>query len=92
MPIFFGAELIHELKGSFTLGKIQDRLDSLKCEYNNLCDNVEAMKAYTLQEFTWARLAVITRIFGLVIRGLKTDGLVAYACRHEFRLTFRLVI
>ena len=31
------------------------------------------------RRFRRARLAVITRIFGLVIRGQKTDGLVAYA-------------
>jgi len=34
---------------------------------------------YTHEDFVWARLVVITRIFGLVIEGNKTDGLVPYA-------------
>lgn len=34
---------------------------------------------FTHAEFVWARLVVITRIFGLIIRGIKTDGLVPYA-------------
>jgi len=34
---------------------------------------------YTYREFVWARLAVITRIFGLEINGLQTDGLVPMA-------------
>jgi len=43
---------------------------SLFCFYVFLC---------CVHRFRRARLAVITRIFGLVIRGQKTDGLVAYA-------------
>ena len=79
MPIFFDQKLLDMLKGSFTLGKIQDRAESLKAEYHTICAAVPALAAYTLDDFIWARLAVITRIFGLVIRGVKTDGLVAYA-------------
>jgi len=36
-------------------------------------------KQWSQKEFVWARLAVITRIFGLVIFGNKTDGLVPMA-------------
>lgn len=35
--------------------------------------------AFSHEQFIWARLVVITRIFGLVIQGNKTDGLVPYA-------------
>ena len=80
MPIFFNDEMLAHLKGSFTLAKIRERIESLKAEYDNICAHVPAlMKDFTHADFVWARLAVITRIFGLVIRGVKTDGLVAYA-------------
>jgi len=79
MPIFFGPELLAHLKGSFTLTKIRERIESLKAEYDMICAAVPALRAFSHAEFVWARLVVITRIFGLVIRGVKTDGLVAYA-------------
>ena len=79
MPLFFKEPLISHLTGSFTLAKIKDRIDSLKTEYDNLCAAVEEFRQFTHEQFVWARLVVITRIFGLFIRGHKTDGLVAYA-------------
>ena len=79
MPLFFKQPLIDHLTGSFTLAKIKDRIDSLRTEYDNLCAAVADFRHFTHDEFVWARLVVITRIFGLFIRGHKTDGLVAYA-------------
>jgi len=79
MPIFFKPDLLRLLKGSFTLDKISDRLESLRAEYNNICQHVPDMRQFTHEEFVWARMAVITRIFGLMIKGVKTDGLVPYA-------------
>ena len=40
---------------------------------------VPSFAQYELDEFIWARLVVITRIFGLTINGVKTDGLVPMA-------------
>lgn len=68
-----------ELKGSITLQKIADRLESLRREYENIRRHIPEFEKYTLREFIWARLVVITRIFGLKINGHKTDGLVPYA-------------
>jgi len=79
MPIFFTPEELNWLKGSFTLDKIHDRIDSLRREYENIKRAVPEFGRYTHWEFVWARLVVITRIFGLVIKGKKTDGLVPYA-------------
>ena len=79
MPLFFKEPLLAHLTGSFTLAKIKDRIDSLRTEYDNLCAAVAEFRHFTHAEFVWARLVVITRIFGLFIRGHKTDGLVAYA-------------
>jgi histone-lysine N-methyltransferase SETD3 len=79
MPIFFDEELLGWLKGSFCLGKIADRIDSLRREYDNIRRAVPEFAAFSHEQFIWARLVVITRIFGLVIQGNKTDGLVPYA-------------
>jgi len=68
-----------ELEGSFTLSKIAERIDSLRREYDNIKRAVPEFGIFTADEFVWARLVVITRIFGLVIDGNKTDGLVPYA-------------
>jgi histone-lysine N-methyltransferase SETD3 len=79
MPIFFDEDLLKWLKGSFCLGKIADRIDSLRREYDNIRRAVPEFAEYSHEQFIWARLVVITRIFGLVIQGNKTDGLVPYA-------------
>ena len=79
MPIFFPPSLLAMLKGSFTLQKIQDRIDSLRTEYDNIKAVVPTFARFSHDDFVWARLVVITRIFGLVINGVKTDGLVPYA-------------
>lgn len=56
MPIFFGPDLLKLLKGSFTIGKIQDRIDSLKAEYDNLCRLVPSYSQFSHEDFVWARL------------------------------------
>jgi histone-lysine N-methyltransferase SETD3 len=79
MPIFFDESELHELKGSLSLQMLQDRKVSLKMEYDNICEYVPEFKRFHHLDFFWARLAVITRIFGFEIGKLKTDGLVAMA-------------
>jgi len=79
VPLYFTDAELAWLEGSFTLGKIADRMESLQGEYDALRRAIPAFARWTFDEFVWARLAVITRIFGLVIDGVKTDGLVPYA-------------
>lgn len=79
MPIFFHENMLAELQGSFSLRKIADRIDNLRREYDNIRKAVPEFAKFTHEEFVWARLVVITRIFGLVIDGSKTDGLAPYA-------------
>lgn len=79
MPIYFDQDELSFLKGSFTLQMIDDRKESLKAEYDGIVKHVPEFAKYSLDDFIWARLAVITRIFGLKIRGHKTDGLVPMA-------------
>jgi len=79
IPLFFDGEQRGELAGSVSIKKIDDRLESLRLEYEAICGAVPAFARFTLQDFIWARLVVITRIFGLVIDDVKTDGLVPMA-------------
>lgn len=86
MPIFFDDEEKSYLTGSFSLKKMAERIESLTTEYNNLCSRFPDFKKFTYDEFVWARMVVITRIFGFYIKERKTDGLVAMAdmLNHKF--------
>jgi len=79
IPLFFDETQRAELVGSISLKKIDDRLESLRLEYEALCGAVPEYSRFSLNDFIWARLVVITRIFGLVIDEVKTDGLVPMA-------------
>merc|ERR1719300_204424 len=79
IPLFFDDKQRNELIGSIAIKKIDDRLESLRLEYESLCGAVPEFVRFSLQDFIWARLVVITRIFGLVIDDVKTDGLVPMA-------------
>lgn len=78
-PINFTQEELSWLKGSFSLEKISQQRESLEEEYQNIISYVSEFRRFSLDEFMWARHVVITRIFGMVIGGLKTEGLVPYA-------------
>lgn len=79
IPLFFDRDQLEGLKGSLALQKIQDRHDSLRAEYQNLRRHVASFSKWSYEDFVWARLVVITRIFGLLINNQKTDGLVPMA-------------
>jgi len=79
VPLFFKDTELNELQNSIALQKIKDRHDSLQTEFQNLCKHVPEYNRWTYKDFVWARLVVITRIFGLLIDGVKTDGLVPMA-------------
>jgi histone-lysine N-methyltransferase SETD3 len=61
------------------IDKITERRESLRAEYDNICRFIPSFAQYAHEDFVWARLVVITRIFGQVINGIKTDGLVPMA-------------
>jgi len=79
IPLFFSEEQLAELEGSMAIGKIQDRHELLQLEYKSLVKNVPMYSDFAYEDFVWARLVVITRIFGMVIDGKKTEGLVPMA-------------
>jgi len=82
-PLFFNEEQKKELDGSISVQKIHDRVESLRNEYDNICKHVPQFKRFRhtgeCPNFVWARLVVITRIFGMMINETKTDGLVPMA-------------
>jgi len=79
IPLFLSGDELGKLKGSMAVQKIKDRHTSITNEYRNLCKHVSCVNKWSYEDFVWARLVVITRIFGLVIDGVKTDGLVPMA-------------
>ncbi|GAB5363763.1 hypothetical protein AAMO2058_000911000 [Amorphochlora amoebiformis] len=79
IPLFFGPDLLKELKGSFALDRIESRRQHLKEEYEMIAAKVPEFRKFSHDDFVWARLVVITRVFGIVVKGQKTDGLVPYA-------------
>lgn len=79
MPMLFGDLYRKFLKGSYAITMGQNRMDSLRKEYDGICGQCPEFRKYMFMEFVWGRLAVITRIFGLNIHGKKTSALVPYA-------------
>lgn len=79
MPILFEREELDLLRGSFTLARILERRETLSREYEFLTRLVPALRAYRIEQFVWARLTVITRIFGITVDGEKTVALVPVA-------------
>ena len=70
IPIYYNDDEMDELCGSFTIGKIKDRKESLRSEYDNLIDILEPA-GITYDDFVWGRLVVITRVFGIRISNHK---------------------
>jgi len=68
------------LKGSYFLQQVQDRKDHLAADYEAITAAVpEVAEIATAAEFSWARMMVASRNFGIVMHGVRTDALVPYA-------------
>ena len=67
------------LKGSLCLPEIRARQASYALEYKNICSHVPEFSRFSEADFLWARLVVLTRIFGITVQGKKTSGLVPMA-------------
>jgi len=79
IPLFFNEKQLAELKGSMTVNQIQELHISLRAEYDSLVKHVPMYAEFLYKDFVWARLVVITRIFGMVIDRKSTEGLVPMA-------------
>ena len=80
MPIFWTADELHELEGSYLLHQIADRNQAIAEDYAAICAVAPSFRHLcTLEEFKWARMCVCSRNFGLCIDGHRTSALVPYA-------------
>lgn len=80
MPIFWDEEELELLKGSHILQQIDERILAIEKDYNAICEVTPVfVDICTLQEFSWARMCVCSRNFGLIVNGLRTAALVPYA-------------
>jgi len=71
IPIFWNDNEVKELQGD-ALSRYNRRRDTLKNDYDTICDHCPAFsEVASLEEFMWARTAVITRTFGLKVNGQK---------------------
>ncbi len=80
MPIFWTAEELKYLEGSYVLHQIHERNEAIETDYNAICDIAPHFSSIaTLTEFKWARMCVCSRNFGLIVNGIRTAALVPYA-------------
>jgi len=71
IPIFWKDNEISELQGD-ALARYKRRRETLSNDYDNIVEACPGFKeTATLEEFMWARTAVITRTFGLRVKGVK---------------------
>jgi histone-lysine N-methyltransferase SETD3 len=78
-PIFFTEEEREFLKGSPFLSQIHEKIEDIKTDYNLICKEVPEFGAFTLREYSEARVMVSSRIFGITVNNVKTDGFVPLA-------------
>lgn len=78
-PIFYTAEERKALEGSAMQNVITDKIRDIQTDYNMITTEVPEFKQFSLKEYSEMRMMVCSRIFGITIEGVKTDGFVAYA-------------
>ena len=78
-PIFFTDDEKILLKGSAFLDQIEEKIEDIKADYDLICKEVPEYVQFPLKEYSEIRMMVSSRIFGIQIEGVKTDGFVAYA-------------
>jgi hypothetical protein len=54
-------------------------VEDIKSDYNLICTEVPDFKKFPIREYSEIRMMVSSRIFGIQVEGVKTDGFVAYA-------------
>jgi protein-histidine N-methyltransferase len=80
MPIFWTADELKLLQGSFLLQQIADRNDAIAEDYHAIAATCpQLLDLCSLEEFKWARMCVCSRNFGLQIDGHRTSALVPHA-------------
>ena len=78
-PIFYTQEERAWLKGSPFQNQISEKIKDIQADYNMIVDEVPDYREFPLKEYSEMRMMVASRIFGIQVNGLKTDGFVPYA-------------
>ena len=78
-PIFFTDEEKEYLLGSPFLTQIHEKIEDIRVDYELLCREIPEYTQFSLNEYMEVRMMVSSRIFGIVVNGVKTDGFVPYA-------------
>ena len=80
MPIFWQPHQLQWLQGSYLLQQIRERREAIEQDYSAICEVYPTFtEIATLEEFQWARMAVCSRNFALIVGNLKTAALVPWA-------------
>mmetsp|Transcript_29878 Transcript_29878/g.92359 ORF Transcript_29878/g.92359 Transcript_29878/m.92359 type:complete len:478 (-) Transcript_29878:128-1561(-) len=80
MPIFWSPQELEWLRGSYLLAQIEERKHAIKTDYEAINRVWPAFpRLCTLDEFSWARMCVCSRNFGIVINGVRTSAMVPFA-------------
>ena len=78
-PIFYSPAEKSLLSGSPFLHTITEKLADIEEDYNSICTIAPEFADYPIEEFSRMRMAVSSRIFGMEIDGVTTDGFVPLA-------------
>ena len=79
IPTQFTEEELYYLRGSLTLEEVQERQENYTNEYADICSNVPSFAEHSVQDYFWARLVVLTRIFGINVNSSDTSALVPFS-------------
>lgn len=78
-PIFYTPEEKAWLTGSPFLKQIEDKIQDIKDDYETILRIAPEYEQFSIREFSEIRVTVSSRIFGMEIDGIKTDGFVPLA-------------
>lgn len=78
-PIFYDEEELTWLENTDMTRMVKTKLEDMKTDYDLICEEVPAFSQFPLKEYMEKRLLVASRIFGIAVGELKTDGFVPYA-------------
>lgn len=61
------------------MDQILEKIEDIKIDYDLICREVPDFAEFSLREYSEVRMMVSSRIFGISVDGVKTDGFVPYA-------------
>ncbi|MEZ4302770.1 MAG: SET domain-containing histone-lysine N-methyltransferase [Polyangiaceae bacterium] len=79
VPLFCAPEVLPHLRGTLAASLLVKRREAVMREVLELKRAVPMLRDATLPELFWASTAVITRVFGITVRGSATEALVPFA-------------